>query len=103
MWCRWLRASSASPLEDPGSLTRTGGLTFGGGPGNNYTTHGIAPLGPFRQKPGAVHDHGLGWFATKHAVGRLDSGAQPTAERQLGFPGGTSSRRSTCRRGAICG
>ncbi len=31
------------PLDDPGRpLTLTGGLTFGGGPGNNYSSHGIA-------------------------------------------------------------
>ena len=36
------RARSA-PLDDPGRpLTLTGGLTFGGGPGNDYTSHGIA-------------------------------------------------------------
>ena len=30
-------------VDDPDRpLTLTGGLTFGGGPGNNYTTHGIA-------------------------------------------------------------
>ena len=30
-------------VDDPDRpLTLTGGLTFGGGPGNNYTSHGIA-------------------------------------------------------------
>ena len=30
-------------VDDPSRpLTLTGGLTFGGGPGNNYTSHGIA-------------------------------------------------------------
>ncbi len=38
--------------DDPGRpLTLTGGLTFGGGPGNNYTSHGIA------QGVGAVRAH----------------------------------------------
>ena len=33
------------PVDDPDRpLTLTGGLTFGGGPGNNYTSHGIAQL-----------------------------------------------------------
>ena len=34
------------PIDDPARpLTLTGGLTFGGGPGNNYTSHGIAQVG----------------------------------------------------------
>ena len=33
------------PIDDPGRpLTVTGGLTFAGGPGNNYTGHSIATL-----------------------------------------------------------
>jgi acetyl-CoA C-acetyltransferase len=56
---------------DVSRLTLTGGLTFGGGPGNNYTTHGIASLATaLRERPGSVGvATGLGWFATKHAVG----------------------------------
>lgn len=51
--------------------TLTGGLTFGGGPGNNYVTHSIAAMvDRLRANPG---DHGLvtglGWFSTKHAWG----------------------------------
>jgi acetyl-CoA C-acetyltransferase len=60
------------PLDDPGRpLTITGGLTFAGGPGNNYTTHGIATMvGRLREAPGTVGlVTGLGWYATKHAVG----------------------------------
>jgi len=66
------------PIDDPARpLTLTGGLTFGGGPGNNYTSHGIAQLvGALRQSPGAVGmATGLGWYATKHSVGLY--GAQP--------------------------
>ncbi|MGH9082885.1 MAG: acetyl-CoA acetyltransferase [Acidimicrobiales bacterium] len=58
--------------DDPGRpLTVTGGLTFAGGPGNNYTSHGIATLvARLRQDPGAAGlATGLGWYATKHAVG----------------------------------
>lgn len=49
----------------------TGGLTFGGGPGNNYVTHSIAAMVErLRENPG---DTGLvtalGWFSTKHAWG----------------------------------
>ena len=52
-------------------LTLTGGLTFGGGPGNNYTAHGIArAVGALRAAPGtAALVTGLGWYATKHSVG----------------------------------
>jgi acetyl-CoA C-acetyltransferase len=63
-------------LLDPRGLTSTGGLPYFGGPGNNYTTHGI----------GAVTDRlrdadpgggtgalglatGLGWYVTKHSFG----------------------------------
>jgi acetyl-CoA C-acetyltransferase len=61
------------PLDDPGRpLTCTGGLTFFGGPGNNYATHGIVAVA--RQlrdaPPGALGlSTALGWYATKHALG----------------------------------
>lgn len=60
------------PIDDPGRpLTVTGGLTFAGGPGNNYTTHAVATLvGRLREDPTA---YGLatavGWYLTKHAAG----------------------------------
>ena len=60
------------PLNDPNRpLSVTGGLTFGGGPGNNYVTHSIAAMVErLRAHPG---DRGLitglSWFATSHAVG----------------------------------
>jgi acetyl-CoA C-acetyltransferase len=60
------------PIDDPARpLTLTGGLTFGGGPGNNYGSHGIAQVVPaLRAEPGTVGlATGLGWYATKHAVG----------------------------------
>ena len=52
-------------------LTVTGGLTFAGGPGNNYATHGIAALaGRLRDDPEAVGlATALGWYVTKHALG----------------------------------
>ncbi|MGO8872545.1 MAG: acetyl-CoA acetyltransferase [Acidimicrobiales bacterium] len=64
---------------DPGDqrgLTVTGGLPYFGGPGNNYTTHGIAAVtdalrtgsgGDRRPRLGLAT--GLGWFITKHALG----------------------------------
>ena len=60
------------PLDDPDRpLTLTGGLTFGGGPGNNYTSHGIAQaVRGLRAAPGSTAlVTGLGWYATKHSVG----------------------------------
>lgn len=60
------------PLDDPDRpLTVTGGLTWAGGPGNNYTSHAIAAMvRRLRHKPGASGMvTGLGWYATKHAVG----------------------------------
>lgn len=52
-------------------LTVTGGLTFSGGPGNNYVTHAIATLVErLRDSPSTVGlASGLGWYATKHAFG----------------------------------
>ncbi|MHB8681307.1 MAG: acetyl-CoA acetyltransferase [Acidimicrobiales bacterium] len=67
------------PLDDPSRpLTVTGGLAFAGGPGNNYVTHSIATMAQrLREQPGATGlVTGLGWYATKHAVG-LWSSAPP--------------------------
>jgi acetyl-CoA C-acetyltransferase len=51
-------------------LTVTGGLTFAGGPGNNYSSHGIATLVTrLRADPDAAGlSTALGWYATKHAA-----------------------------------
>jgi acetyl-CoA C-acetyltransferase len=75
------------PLDDPARpLTLTGGLTFGGGPGNNYTSHGIAQVvGALRAAPGRVGlATGLGWYATKHAIGVYAS-RPPHHEGRDGF------------------
>jgi len=75
------------PLDDPDRpLTLTGGLTFAGGPGNNYTTHGISSMVcRLRESPGAVGiTTGLGWYATKHAVG-LYSSRPPDHQGHDGF------------------
>jgi acetyl-CoA C-acetyltransferase len=58
-------------LQDPSRpLTLTGGLTFAGGPGNNYSSHGVAAVvGRLRDDPGSSGlTTALGWYATKHAV-----------------------------------
>src|SRR5918996_1079511 len=56
-------------LERP--LTVTGGLSFAGGPWNNYVTHAIAPLTEvLRRDPGSLGlVTGLGGYLTKHALG----------------------------------
>src|SRR5262245_5327799 len=61
-------------------LTVTGGLSFAGGPWNNYVTHAVAGMaGVLRSSPGTV---GLvtanGGYVTKHALG-LYSTAPPPA------------------------
>jgi len=52
-------------------LTRTGGLSFAGGPWNNYVMHAIATMvGDLRERPG---ERGLVWanggYVTKHSFG----------------------------------
>jgi len=61
--------------DDPRGLTVTGGLPYFGGPGNNYSLHGIAAMvEALRKRPGAT---GLvtanGWYLTKHAAGVYSS------------------------------
>lgn len=59
-------------------LTITGGLPYFGGPGNNYTMHGIAHtierLRADRENVGFVS--ALGWYFTKYSVG-IYSGREP--------------------------
>ena len=63
-------------LDDRRGLTVTGGLPYFGGPGNNYTTHGIATMVErLRERGGLGLCTGLGGFATKHGVGIY--GAEP--------------------------
>jgi acetyl-CoA C-acetyltransferase len=68
--------------DDPRGLTVTGGLPYFGGPGNNYTTHGIATLTD-RLRDGTGTGTrlglatGLGWFVTKHALGVYGSDPPP--------------------------
>ena len=62
-------------------LTRTGGLSFAGGPWNNYVMHAIATvMADLRDRPGAK---GLVWanggYVTKHSFGVY--GTEPAAGR----------------------
>ncbi|HET6794093.1 MAG TPA: acetyl-CoA acetyltransferase, partial [Acidimicrobiales bacterium] len=64
-------AAAAIGLSEERGLTVTGGLTFAGGPLNNYVSHSIATMaGVLRSDPGSV---GLvtanGGYVTKHAMG----------------------------------
>jgi acetyl-CoA C-acetyltransferase len=65
-------ASLGIDLTDPSrQWSRTGGLSFAGGPWNNYVMHAIATVvGDLRERPG---EHGLVWgnggLATKHSFG----------------------------------
>lgn len=63
-------------VDDPARpLTVTGGLTFGGGPGNNYGGHAVATMVQrLRAEPGTFGlASSLGWYATKHALGVYSS------------------------------
>jgi acetyl-CoA C-acetyltransferase len=58
-------------LDIESQLTRTGGLSFAGGPWNNYAMHAIATVAAdLRDRPG---ERGLVWanggYATKHSFG----------------------------------
>ncbi|BFM14437.1 hypothetical protein R50073_06200 [Maricurvus nonylphenolicus] len=66
--------------DDPRSMTQTGGLAFFGGPGNNYTMHGIASLvETLRQDQGSFGlAYGNGGWMSKHSVGIYST--QPPAE-----------------------
>lgn len=69
------------PIDDPKRpLSVTGGLTFGGGPGNNYGGHAVATM--VQRLRGEPESFGLatslGWYLTKHAVG-VYSATPPTS------------------------
>lgn len=66
-----LEARRILGLADDVPLTLTGGLPFFGGPGNNYSLHGIAEMHAAlrgTKKVGVVYANG--GLASKHAVGR---------------------------------
>lgn len=68
-------------------LTRTGGLSFAGGPWNNYVMHAVATIvGELRSRPG---EKGLVWanggYATKHAFG-IYSTTPPTDGFKHAYP-----------------
>jgi acetyl-CoA C-acetyltransferase len=77
--------------------TITGGLTFGGGPGNNYVTHSISSMVvALRSDPtsqGLVT--ALGWFCTKHSWG-VYSASPPREGFRWAGPQNEIDRRARC-------
>ena len=73
-------AAVGLPLDGDRALTVTGGLTFAGGPGNNYVTHSIASMADaLRADAGSIGlVTALGWYVTKHSVGVYST--RPPAE-----------------------
>ena len=63
--------------DDPCGLTVTGGLPFFGGPGNNYSMHGIATMvEKLRADPGSFGIVGAnGGYLSKHSVGVYSTAA----------------------------
>ena len=63
--------------NDPRPPTVTGGLTFAGGPANNYVTHALATLTQrLREEPDALAlSTAVGWYMTKHGAAVLGSRA----------------------------
>jgi len=66
--CDVLGIDAFDPSRVP---TLTGGLTFAGGPGNNYVTHAVASVVEAlrNDQHGQGLVTGLGWFSTKHSWG----------------------------------
>ena len=76
-------AAAELGLDEARPLTVTGGLTFGGGPLNNYVMHAIARMAEvLRERP---EDTGLvtsnGGFITKHAFGVYAAAPPPAGFR----------------------
>jgi acetyl-CoA C-acetyltransferase len=61
--------------DDKRPPTVTGGLTFAGGPANNYVTHALATLAErLRADPGSMGlVTGVGWYLTKHALALIST------------------------------
>lgn len=78
---------------DKRPITLTGGLSFFGGPGNDYVTHSIVEtVEACRADPGSVGlVTGVGWYLTKHSVG-LYSSRPPDGGFQRVDPVATQTR-----------
>jgi acetyl-CoA C-acetyltransferase len=89
--CDVLGIDAFDPSRVP---TLTGGLTFGGGPGNNYVTHSIASMvDALRAEPtGQGLVTALGWFCTKHSWGAY-SASPPSGGFRWSSPQDTIDRQ----------
>jgi acetyl-CoA C-acetyltransferase len=69
-------------LDDPRGLTQTGGMSFFGGPGNNYVSHGIAAVALRLREAGASgrlgYASGNGGILSKHSLGIY--GSEPPSQ-----------------------
>jgi acetyl-CoA C-acetyltransferase len=99
--------------DDRRGLTVTGGLPYFGGPGNNYTTHGIATVTDILRDPPRGGEGGrsaggaspvrmglatgLGWFITKHALGLYATAPPPGGYH----PGDTTSAQAEIDASAV--
>jgi len=71
-------------LDDARGLTTTGGMAFFGGPGNNYSTHGIASLiGRLRESGGLGLATANGGFLSKHSIGIYGATPPPGGFRAM--------------------
>jgi acetyl-CoA C-acetyltransferase len=78
-----LEAQRILGLDDGAVMTLTGGLPFFGGPGNNYSLHGIAEAhAAVRGTDKTAVVYANGGLASKHAAGRY-SGTPPGEVRLL--------------------
>jgi acetyl-CoA C-acetyltransferase len=65
-------------LDDPRGLTQTGFMSFFGGPGNNYNSHGIAAVALRLRESGRFgYVSGNGGLLSKHSIGIYGSDAPP--------------------------
>jgi acetyl-CoA C-acetyltransferase len=92
--CDVLGIDAYDPTRVP---TLTGGLTFGGGPGNNYVTHSIASMvDALRADPsGQGLVTALGWFCTKHSWG-VYAGSPPREGFRWTSPQDDVDRQARC-------
>lgn len=81
-------AATELGLDQDQPLTVTGGLTFGGGPLNNYVMHSIARMSEvLRERPGDVgFVTSNGGFLTKHAFGVYSTAPPPHGEFRHALP-----------------
>jgi acetyl-CoA C-acetyltransferase len=74
-------------LDDPRGLTQTGGMSFFGGPGNNYTSHGIAAVGLRLREGGRLgYVSGNGGVLSKHSIGIYSNEAPANAFQCVDTP-----------------